>query len=428
MSPREIVKRLIPNAIMSMYRERNFIREIKNYHSGQRYISRKNGDGHSLKIVFIMQYPEMWSSMRTVYEAAIKKDVEALILCIPKLKAGNFGDYDEINEAKQFFDSIGLPAIDAYCRCNSTWFDLESYEPDYAIYNRPYNEQYPNEYNSNTVCRYANVCYIPYGFELCNGKMFRTAYRLSFMLSTHITFAPSRELQEDLEERFAVQKILKTHKYIYLGFPRFDLLANDGINIKTGDMYCKTIAWFPRWTVGNCSAGQKGSHFFDYIEDIMKYMEKHSDSKLIIRPHPLMFKEVVNKGIMSQEEIDSLKTKIKNADNVCIDDNKDYLPTIFASDILVADFTSLLAEYFVTGKPIIYCDTTEDFNSDAKMIYDTCYHAADWNDVENCLDELTDGRDVKRMDRQKAIVQLMPSNAGHIGEDILDYIISDFNK
>lgn len=172
--------------------------------------------------------------------------------------------------------------------------------------------------------------------------------------------------------------------------------------------------WLPRWTVDS-PKGKRISCFLKYLENFFKYMAENPTVDLIIRPHPMMFQVILEKSIWTQEEYHTFMERMDKASNIYLDNNEDYLVSFGKSDVLVSDYSSLLIEYFVTGKPIIYCDTAEDFNADTLLMDATLYHAAEWYEVEMQLTELINGQDCQYEQRIDTVRQFMPSNAGHIG-------------
>lgn len=424
---KKTVKRIVPPILICAYKERKYLNIIKNYGRGIKYI-KKNQSAKTLpKVVFIIQYPEVWNSIFTVYKALECAEADPLILCIPKPAANFSSEYikSEQNEAYDFFQKLNIPAVNAYDAQTCTWFDLKAANPDYVMYTRPYNKQYPAQYKSTFVCTYAKICYIPYAYSQTLDGLSYTTFNFEFVLTAYLTFTPSRIRLEECRERFALQKYFNTHKFVFLGFPRFDLLKTEFADGSKLQHEQKTILWLPRWTV-DAPKGQRLSSFFKYLDSFFAYMEKHPNVNLIIRPHPLMFQVALEKNILTKQGLDELMDRVARASNICFDENKDYLVSFRRSDVLVSDYTSLLIEYFATEKPIIYCDNAKDFNSDALLMDSTLYHAVEWHDVERQLTELIKGKDSQSEKRKEAIRQLMPSNAGHIGQEIASYIIQDF--
>lgn len=428
MNLKKLLKRKLPVALVMFISERHFWKRnfkiYKHYKANLKKIH--TGETDKMKIAFIVEVPEVWNSIRSVYEAAEKNNIDTLLLCIP-----NTRDYmheykineEKTNKAKDFFNSLGMDSTNALC-ADGKWFDLKKYNPDYVIYTRPYDTEYPEPYKSYSVCEYTRICYIPYAFSQTNGPLFKTTFAPKFILSTYLTFAPSKIRLNDCKNVYFWQVFRKTNNFEYLGFPRFDLLKEFN---NDNEKSIKTIAWLPRWSFNN-GPGQKKSHFMDFYKPLMQFMQEHKDINLIIRPHPLMFQSIIDNDILTANQVDDIRRQIENEPNISLDNDKDYLPLLKKADVLISDFTSLLIEYFVSGKPIIYCDNSDGFNADAALMDSTLYHANDWDELEQILTELINGNDAEYDKRQQAIGQLMPQNAGKIGESIVHYLTQDYNK
>lgn len=424
---KEIVKKMIPPLLICIYREREYSGVLKTYRRGMANIKKNASEKVFPRVVFIVQFPEVWNSILTVYKALESAGAAPLILCVPKPAVNYSNEYapSDQNEAFEFLKKMNIPAVNAYEKQRGKWFDLKIEKPDYVIYTRPYNEQYPELYKSICVCSYAKVCYIPYAYSQTINGLSYTTFNYAFILTTYLTFAPSQIRLDECRKRFALQDLTKSHKFIFRGFPRFDLLTSRLADIgKTGQKR-KIILWLPRWTV-DAPKGQRMSSFFRYLDCFFTYMAAHPMVDLIIRPHPLMFKVMLEKNIWTQKKLDELLDKVDQSDNICFDQNKDYLVSFGISDILVSDYSSLLIEYFISGKPIIYCDTSEDFNADAMLMDSTLYHAEKWQEVESLLTKLINEEDFQYEKRNDAVRRLIPSNAGHIGDEIANYILEDF--
>lgn len=423
------LKKYLPPIVTCIYGERKYFEVMKKYNKGQKSI-RQRTNGHLVcRIAFVLQFPEVWNSICTVYEAAKQADLQALLLCVPKADVNYSSTYavssDGRNEAYDFCCEKEIDAVNAFDNENKTWFDLEEFNPDYVFYVRPYNSQYPDCYKSTVVCQYSKVCYIPYAYSQTSDGLFSASFNYNFALSAYVSFVPNKIRLQECKKRFALQRMLNTNKYVFLGFPRFDLLAQHSRSEKPKK--ARTFAWLPRWTVDSTS-DQKPSGFFKYIDKLLEYMKEHQELELIIRPHPLMFKVVVETGIMKEEAVEQLKLAINKSSNVYLDESKSYIETLIKADALISDFSSLLTEYFVTGKPVIYCDSADGFNAEALLMYKTLYHAGKWQDIAENMEKIASGSDNQWENRQKVIEQLMPKNAGNIGKEILNYILCDFQN
>jgi CDP-glycerol glycerophosphotransferase (TagB/SpsB family) len=136
-----------------------------------------------------------------------------------------------------------------------------------------------------------------------------------------------------------------------------------------------------------------------------------------------MFPTYISNGVMTQEEVDNFTARCANTKNIEIDTKKDYIDTIISSDLLVADYTSLIAEFFITGKPVIFCDTVAGLNDEGQKICGSLYFADTFADVVRQIEHVRDKDE--DIDKRRALIkELLPDKVGNIGRNILDAIIN----
>ena len=80
----------------------------------------------------------------------------------------------------------------------------------------------------------------------------------------------------------------------------------------------------------------------------------------------------------------------------------------WTSDILITDISSVIYEYFITGKPIIYCfsNIDIDFVYESKRILEVCYNVYTKNDLLNYIEMLKNGIDPLKNKRIELIEEL----------------------
>ncbi len=286
----------------------------------------------------------------------------------------------------------------------------------------------PPEYSGKIVGEYSKVCQIDYGadtgIDILDGE---TSLNSDFMPHTYFKFLSSERFVELYKKKFTLQLLLGSVHYKCLGYPRFDLLKPLTVNEVQSSI--KTIAWLPRWKVDKDSQNNFSSHFMDYVYDILDFMNEHTEFNLIIRPHPLMFMDLLNKGVLSQESLEELKMNISERQNIVLDTDKDYLNTLNTADLLIADFSALIVEFFVSGKPIIYCnEIPTEVHSSMTDLYNSLYYRDNWQDIQNEILEIAQGNDAKRSDRMKVIERMVPENLGDIGKTIYECVKDDFKS
>lgn len=81
-----------------------------------------------MRVVFVLEYSEIWNSSKTVYEAINRmQNTEVWIYTLPKYP--NIKD----NPAFEFARKKNRNVIDGYDKINKKWIDLQQLHPDYVF-------------------------------------------------------------------------------------------------------------------------------------------------------------------------------------------------------------------------------------------------------------------------------------------------------
>jgi hypothetical protein len=385
-----------------------------------------------INIVFVCHCPQVWGSLKTVFEACNNDEsFNVTIVAIPtKKRLPKFKFAHEIYEnsgAEEFFKNYPCKVINGYNYETKEWFDLKKLEPDYLFFQTPYNIDKAPQYNSAIVSQYANLCYIPYYAMPCVGKgIFECSADKIFFINIDILFCES----ESIKKMYENLNVLSDSAKIYVsGFPRFDNLTqyeNTESKIWTYNKESKKfrIIWIPRWET------KQNSHFFDYKDKFLQYADENKDIELVFRPHPLAFSEYIATGQMSEKEVDAYKSEYLSRTNAHIDFEKEYLKQFYSSDVLVFDTSSIVAEYFLTGKPIVYCHRDDYFTDFSKKLSEGYYWTHNWDDIVKSLYNIKNNIDPLKEKREQIIKSefFIPKGGGGAGNRIKDFILKDFNQ
>lgn len=377
----------------------------------------KNHKNEKIVMLFIIYMPEAFPSLKSICDEALKDDkYNVFILAQPHIS--NQQGLQMQNPAYDYLKKIYKNVINAYE--NNKWFDIKTLNPNYVFYTRPYISHYYKAYQPSVVRQFSKVCYHAYSFDMDNTADFYEVYNYPFISNVTFVFN-SAESSKKKVQRMVKSKGLYP-QVLNLGFTRFDLLQNE-INQNNNYSEKQTVLWIPRWTAQK-KQGKKQGHFFQYVNSFFEFAQEHTNVDFIIRPHPLMFANFINLGLCTQNDIDNLYVKCKQLGNISIDTEKDYFPSLRKATIMLADYSALIVEFFVMGKPIIYCDNGKTFNYETKRIDSVLYHAKKWIDIENNLIKLLDNKDEMKNQRLNEVKVLMKEE--NVGKKIIDFIKEDY--
>lgn len=359
-----------------------------------------------INLVFICHRPNVWGSLKTVFEECNNdKCFNITIVAIPnKKELPNIEFAHEVYEsegAEKFFKNFPCRVINGYNYDTKEWFDLMQLKPDYVFYQQPYNALKYSSYRSNVVSKYAKILYVHYAANFIGGEIFSATYPLDFMKNVSMLFSADKFDKNMIDNYFIENNI--TAKTFLTGFPRYDNLSQyqniDSNNWNYNkDRNIKRVIWTPRWCTdeGNC-------HFFDYKNKLLDYVENNKDIDFIFRPHPQAFLEWNATGELPEKEANAYKKRYDKLSNAKIDSQKEYLTTFYSSDIMITDISSIVAEYFLTGKPIIYCHRKDCFNDFSRKISEGFYWVRNWEELQKTIEMLKSGNDPLKEKRQEII-------------------------
>lgn len=353
--------------------------------------------GEKVNILFICHRPEVWNSLKTVYEAFLSDPTFAVqILVIPNKKQlpekGFSHEEYESEGAEEFWK--GEHCIQGYDYQKDEWLDPRDLHPDYVFLQQPYNITRAAKYKSWMISKYAKLCYVTYVYGVFDEEALAGFHPEDFLTSTSFYFAPDYRHYEYICERLKNMNNFFTRSHM-TGFPRFDLHLS-GEKKRTGAF---RALWTPRW-----STVEGHSFFFEYKDFLLSYCDQHDSFSLTFRPHPQSFLEWNATGLMTKEEIVAYKSEYEKRKNAQIDTNKDYLISFQEVDCFITDLTSLMVEYLITGKPIIYCHRADGFSEMGRKLAEGYYWVRNKEELIQTLEMLSSGMD-PLMEKRKALVQ-----------------------
>ncbi len=369
-----------------------------------------------IKVGFLCQYVPAWSKMDKVYRAMqLDPRFDPVLICLPdRINANRLTDPDSLaNETYAYFQANGYPeAVNALVG-KEAWLDIASMGFSYLFYQRPYNTYLPEPYTVSRTSRHSKVCLLMYAIEMLQEITDITLAR-DFMAYVSYYFAENTSVADVNIRRNRRGHQLGLQKTLCLGLPVLEtLLEKQGEDSPAWDFSKNSfrVIWTPRWTT-ELSAG--GSNFFTYYESLTQYAQEHPDMDFLYRPHPLTFAHFLETGEMTRQQVDAFRETIENAPNISLDTLQRYDTTFWQSSVLISDYSSMVPEYFLMGKPLIFCIsnmvlTLSDFG---KKILEGCYVVEQEAELFATLDMLKRGEDPLKEKRLQLIRNLYGDNCG----------------
>lgn len=370
-------------------------------------VAKKINNNEVLNVVFVVQYIPGWNKLEPIY-SKMQKDqrFNPIIVCVP-LNIQNHVLLDNNgNDTYQYFVDHGYKAINALLD-DGSWFDLKQLKPDYLFHSRPYNHFMPKCYTSDSIVRYALICNVMYGACLANNDRM-VCINKTYFKNVYSYYAFDESEKEYFNALYRKGLKYRIQRCFPFGATGLEQLLESKSRIIKNTRFRKTILWTPRWSTDNYVGG---SNFFNYVDTILQLANNNPYILFIIRPHPLMFSNFVKTGEMTEQEVKEFKLYCHNCDNVVLDESKSYSDTFWKSDMLITDFSGIVPEYFITGKPIIYCHSNVNFEytDTINHIIDCCYEAFNSKDIERYVYKLINQEDEKLQKRVQCANLVFPT-------------------
>ena len=382
------------------------------------YLFRQNMLRHEkrkMRVAFMANSFVSGEKILPIYEAMKERDdVETFLIVYAGV------DYKYLQRAWLYFQNK-YPDDKIY---NYSLMDLKKLCPDYVFLPNPYDDRrkYPG-FRTNDIVKFSKVCVISYGATLSHifsDRLFNDYS--SFWQKVYFFFTSAESVKNSFIEKFP-QDISMNYQHVeFFGYPA--LKPYYKLEKESSDAKC--ILWSPRW---NFDDKIGGSHFMDYKDNFVALKKKYGEKvDLILRPHPDLFNELMKKNFMNREKIIAYDETLK-ANNIYRQTTlADMDKSIRKVDIFLTDYSSILVELFLTGRPIIYCEYPKAIPfPEYEEMFAAMYVARSWKDIENYLEDLLAGNDPLFEKRQEIAKKIYDTHKDAT-EKIVASVVQDFNQ
>lgn len=367
----------------------------------------KKCSSSKIKVAFLVQMPELWNKIESVYDRMnMDSRFETCLVIVPAYdfvteRIGEYGD--ELH----FFEGIAEDRSKIVAYEDANWKDITTMGFDYLFYQRPYDYYLPKQYKTQNMAKYLKICYIPYGTPDLRKSVMYPDY---FFRNIYLGFMDSDQLADEKNKKYRYREHIC---FKSVGYPLFESV----MRLRRDSEY-NVVLWTPRWSYAPIIGG---SHFFEYND----YMTNRNweNKHLIVRVHPLLWENFEKEGRLTSEESKELRERWEEK-NIEIDKNADILATYEGTDILISDRSSIIPLFFLTGRPIIYCPIETDYSSLYLTIMPGLYIAENQEELDAILRMLLNGED-PLLEKRKEIIENRLGNNMNATENIIKTILED---
>ncbi len=354
---------------------------IKKYHGVKKYIESQNVEALKKKDIinfgFVVYTSTMWNTDE-LYHLLDNNDrfKVGIIVAHCEMADEKASELEYVNTLL-YFRNRGYRVYEL-CDVN----DIKEY--DILFYLSPFKFR-ENKINLVHLPTCISVLHTSYSYMLSGNmeKLNLWMYHLSMLYFT--------------DSKFYKKKLENVSVYsgnaIYCGFPKMDQYYNSISHRFTSK---KVIIYAPHHSVSYKK--YKSATFESNYLEFLRLAEEFSDTTYwIYKPHPILKSNSVKAGIFKNtDEYDEYEEKWKALDNARVENSGDYFALFKASDAMITDSVSFLAEYQFTNKPLLLLESGEEvyneFGNDILRILYKC-PGNDIRGIKEFIHNVIEGKD-----------------------------------
>ena len=374
---------------------------------------------YKVRAVFFAELGEKWDSMESVYEY-MREDprFDPVVVLTPYFREINRnGKLEKEVIYKDYLTPLGISFL------QYDQYSLPEDCPDLAFISQPYESAAPREFWPEYIAKYTRLVYLSYGIigavfadshkTLCQLPVFRYAW---------IVPGPS----ERFYHYYRKHAMNGGGNMVVTGLPKFDPVIR-----LTGKSEDVPEEWKP---IVENRAVILWNTWYDpqrssiaYFDAIIEWFKAHDDCALIWRMHPLT--DTVTKMYYPPQYYDRLQQNIaavKASSNMIIDENASYNPSFFCSNAMISDYSSMMFQYFVMDKPVLWIKRQGGIGPfNGKILTDEVIIDGSWmeeainqDEIFGFMERIRNGED-RNADMRRAVLNRdLPLADGHCGERV----------
>lgn len=355
------------------------------------------------RVVFVVQHGPSWPCTESVWRAfAADPEWETVILALPYTHPFYNDAQDDTNAIFDFLTQRGIPFV------RREEFDLSPGCADVVFLQNPYDITRPLGWRTTDFLRAScRLAYVPYGIEIGGGERNATwQFNQQLQQMAWAVFARS----ERHRAMFARHCLVGAAHVHVTGHPKMDaqsdLAAHRDAELTAFAAGRPVALWNPQFDIhlNGTAFGGGFSTFLRWHEWMIEEFARRPAMAFIIRPHPLFFGALEDRGIFTRSQVQAWLDRCATAGNILIDRRPSYLPGFAAADAMLSDASSFLLEFTGTGKPLLYLHNPHgpSLNEDGAFIREHCATAETEGEIACFLDDVAARRDPSRERRMAA--------------------------
>lgn len=356
-----------------------------------------------IRVLFWVHETAKWKSQSLYDEMKASGDFEPIIvLSVTKAEFEFFGKgiREKLLADERFYTSSGCHCITNFDFVTNRPSPLVKYEPDIVFYQDPCS--FFEEDSIRLTAESALCCDVPYAIRTLGGTDLQSSPEFHQLM--FLQFPPT-----EAQCRF-YRKTLPEWKWAgsscAIGHPILDQYLKPSKDSELAG--CVIYAPHFSFPLANVKRPVTLSSFLENGQHILEYAKRHPEFMWVFKPHPLLYKELIARGVWRKEEVGAYYDAWGKVGIVCTDG--DYIRLFRNAKALITDCGSFLVEFPMTGKPVIRLVPREiDYPlfPAFEKLYATFYTAHNLDEMYSAFVQVLErGEDPNKEARIKAVREL----------------------
>lgn len=390
-----------------------------------------------IRVVFLVFYFEAWDALDAIYRGMLADPrFDPLVVTVPRKLTG----YDKFRDEKKvsaFLDSQGIQHERfKFKKSKDGLARLKDIAPDYLFLNYPWQRNYKKNYQIEKLVEFTKVCYVPYFSTSLVQEPGEAG------VAPHQYTQPTHQLAhmvflQDADTKAAFDSNGRADHAFLTGTPKIDALMAAKSEVPSiwpivREHSAKKEPFKLLWAPHHSYADRwlNFGHFNNQRELMLAFAQQHPEMDIVFRPHPFLFGTMTDRDVMTQDEVDDWRSRWDSLPNTHTDLGAPLTSLLLASDALVTDGVSFLAEYpLVTGKPAIFWEKSEhwDFSPLGKIAAATTVTVHTMAEVEQAIAQAQAGTLPDRAAQIQELVNAVRPQPASAAQTIIELVAKDYS-
>ncbi|ACT47821.1 CDP-glycerol:poly(glycerophosphate) glycerophosphotransferase [Methylotenera mobilis JLW8] len=334
-----------------------------------------------IKVLFFVLQKSVWK-LDTVFRAMLSDPLfDPVMLVCPCVSLQHEEMMAELEGTYQHFQKKGYPVINSYMQETDSWIELQTLAPDLIFFTNPHGITRP-EYYDVAYMNYLS-CYVPYDHQVSQYNNNQEQYNQCFHNAMWQIFVPHTESKDIFIHTAMTQGANVSVTGYPACEPYVDSILPSTSVWKPQDTNKARFIWAPHHTIN--SPELPYSNFLRYAELFQQLALQYADTvQWAFKPHPMLKSKLYEYEGWGKEKTDSYYKFWESQPNTQLE-NGEYQDLFIASDAMIHDSGSFLAEYLYLKKPVLYLvaavNIKDYLNPFGVQAFDVCEHAYTKEDI-----------------------------------------------